>query len=192
LTLPAPARARDGNRHRIPSRSQIRRFLGKALSIAGAKPKYIVCDKGTKFWSKGFKRSCERRNIKPRFGAVGQHGSLAVVERLIRTMKGLLRCRLIPLRDSAMPRELALLAEWYNRHRPHTDLGGRTPEERYRRIPSACRRPRFEPRERWPITSGCARPPAKVRGKPGARLELILAHHQGRKHLPIVMLKKVA
>jgi len=81
---------------------------------------------------------------------------------------------------------------WYNAHRRHTWLGGRTPEERYRHIPAACRRPRFEPRPRWPTDSRCATPEAKVRGEPGARLELVVDRYQGRKHLPIVTLKRVA
>jgi hypothetical protein len=32
----------------------------------------------------------------------------------------------------------------------------------------------------------------KVRGKPGVNLQLVVDFHQGRKHLPIVTLKRVA
>jgi hypothetical protein len=43
-----------------------------------------------------------------------------------------------------------------------------------------------------PIRSGCASPPAKVRGDPGACLQLAVDYHPGRKHLPIVTLKPAA
>ena len=35
-------------------------------------------------------------------------------------------------------------------------------------------------------------PQAKVRGKPGVQLRLLVDFHHGRKHLPIVTLKRVA
>jgi transposase InsO family protein len=49
-------------------------------------PKYIVCDRGSQFWNDGFKRWCKRKGVKPRFGAVGKHGSISVVERVILTI----------------------------------------------------------------------------------------------------------
>ncbi len=125
--------------------------------------------------------------------AVGQYGSIAVIERFIRTLKddGLRRI-LVPLTLEKMRAEANAIIAWYNTCRPHTALGGRTPEERYRRIPAACRRPRFEPRPRWPAASGCASPPAKVRGDPGVRLQLHVDWLAGQKHLPVVTLKRVA
>jgi len=176
-----------------PSSNQVCDFLAATIRDGKATPKYVVCDKGTQFWCSPFKRWCRRRKIKPRFGALGQHGSLAVVERLIRTLKAEgLRRALLPLNLRRMREELAAVVGWYNSHRPHTWLGGRTPEERYRRIPVACRRPRFEPRARWPAGSPCASPRAKVRGKPGVCLQLVVDYCQGRRHLPIVTLKRVA
>ena len=44
----------------------------------------------------------------------------------------------------------------------------------------------------WPKDSPCASPPAKVRGEPGVRLQLVVDFHQGRRHLPIVTLKHAA
>jgi putative transposase len=176
-----------------PNSKRVSGFLAQTIRETGAKPKYIICDKGSQFWCKAFKRWCRRRKIRPRFGAVGQYGSIAVLERLLRTLKheGLRRI-LVPLSLQAMREEVAMVVGWYNTFRPHTSLAGRTPEERYRRIPSACRRPRFEPRPHWPVGSGCACPPAKVRGQPGVRLALVVDYHQGRKHLPIVTLKRAA
>jgi putative transposase len=175
-----------------PDCQQAIAFLARTIRDA-AKPKYIISDKGTQFWCTRFKRWCKRRKIKPRFGAVGQYGSIAVIERFIRTLKdeGLRRI-LVPLTVRKMRREANAIIAWYNTCRPHTALGGRTPDERYLRIPAACRRPRFEPRPHWPGNSPCASPQAKVRAAPGVRLQLVVNFHQGRRHLPIVTLRQVA
>jgi transposase InsO family protein len=61
-----------------PDSEQVTAFLASTIRNA-AKPKYIICDKGTQFWCKAFRRWCKRRKIKPRFGAVGQYGSIAVM-----------------------------------------------------------------------------------------------------------------
>ncbi len=77
-----------------PTSEAVRAFLGRAIHEARAGPKYIVSDKGVQFWSEGFKRWCRRKGIRPRFGAVGRRGSIAVVERLILTLKiKLKRCQ---------------------------------------------------------------------------------------------------
>ena len=55
-------------------------------------------------------------------------------------------------------RELSWFAVWYNEHRPHTTLGGRTPDEAYFQKPPANRSPRFEPRALWPRSAPCALP----------------------------------
>ena len=176
-----------------PESKQVSAFLAETIRQTGTPPKYIICDKGPQFWCKAFKRWCQRRKIKPRFGAVGQYGSLAVIERLIRTLKeeGLRRI-LVPLNHRKMRDEVIAILDWYNARRPQTALGGRTPDERYRRVASACRRPRWEPRPHWPADAPCASPQAKVRGKPGVQWRLLVDFHHGRKHLPIVTLKRVA
>ena len=113
-----------------------------------------------------------------------------MVERFILALKCLLSCLLLaPYRRDAFQRELDAIVQWYNTHRPHSWLGGKTPEEIYHGTYPAHRRPRFEPRSRWPRGSPCARPHALVRGKPGAKLTLEVSFHAGRKHLPIVVLK---
>jgi putative transposase len=176
-----------------PTSQQVDAFLDRAIRGAGAAPKYIVCDKGSQFWSQGFKAWCRRRGIKPRYGALGKHGSIAVVERCILTIKLLLAClAIVPQWRPAFRRELDLLIEWYNEHRPHDTLGGKTPNEVYCGQFPACRRPRYEPRSRWPRGSPCAKPWALVRSTSGARLQLDIEYLGGRKHLPIVRLKRVA
>lgn len=176
-----------------PTSEAIRAFLGRAIHDAGQTPRHLVCDKGSQFWCPGFKDWCQRRGIKPRFGAVGQHGSLAVIERFILTLKLILGAvPMLPLRREAFRRELLSIVGWYNEHRPHITLGGRTPNEVYFARYPANRKPRWEPRSQWPRGSPCALPWAVVKSKPGARVELVLEFAQGRKHLPVVSLKRAA
>ena len=135
---------------------------------AQAKPKYLICDKGKQFWCKGFKDWCRRKGIRPWFGAVGQHGSIAVVERFIQTVK--IECTrrlLVSLRSKTFRQELSWFTVWYNQHRPHTTLGGRTPDEVYFHQRPANRSPRFEPRALWPRPAPCALPQVLVKGQPG-------------------------
>jgi putative transposase len=143
-----------------PTSQAIRALLGRTIHSAKETPRHLVCDKGRQFWNKGFKAWCRRRGIRPRFGAIGQHGSIAVIERFIRTMKELLRLELplVPLRREQFRRKAALVLAWYNAHRPHMSLDGKTPDEVYFRLRPANRSPRFEPRPGWPCGSPCATP----------------------------------
>ena len=168
-------------------------FLAKTIRQAGTPPKYIICDKGTQFWCKRLKRWCKRRKIRPRFGAVGQYGSIAVIERFIRTLKdeGLRRI-LLPLRERSLRQHLDQWLIWFNEHRPHTALGGKTPDEAYRRVVPANKRPRWEPRKCWPHDADCAGPKAKTRGEPGVRLEVVVTYLDEKKHLPVIQLKRAA
>jgi transposase InsO family protein len=178
---------------RPPDSTAVRTFLGRAMTAAGTAPKYLISDKGSQFWpSKGYQRWCRRRGIKPRFGAVGEHGSIAVIERLIRTMKAGIRQIVVPLRREAMRRELLSLVEWCNQLRPHMTLKGRTPNEVYFRRFPANRRPRLEPRPHWPRRSPCAVPQVLVAGQPGDHFVLELRQHDGRPHLPTVKLRRAA
>lgn len=101
-----------------PTAGDIQRFLSRAIRNARCSPKYIITDKGRQFWCDSFKRWCHRSAIRPRFGAVGKQGSVAMVERLMRSMKN--ECaphNLVPLQLEAMRRELGAYAMCYNEHR---------------------------------------------------------------------------
>jgi len=177
----------------VPTSEAMRVFLGRTIHSTGDVPKYLICDKGSQFWCGGFKRWCKRRGIRPRFGAVGKHGSIAVLERFILTLKTLCtRVILVPLRREKMREELQHFQVWYNQSRPHMTLAGSTPDEVYHRRHPGRRYPRFEPRVRWPRGSPCARPGAPIRGKPGDRFELQIEDHAGRRHLPLVSLRRAA
>ena len=125
--------------------------------------------------------------------AVGKHGSIAVVERFIRSMKkeGLRRL-LIPLCQMTFLQQLWFYIAWYNEHRPHTALRGATPNERYFGRRAANRAPRFEPRASWPRGAPCAKPQKLIKGQPGTRIELAVMFEAGRKHLPVIALRRVA
>jgi transposase InsO family protein len=176
-----------------PTSEAVRTFLGRAIRQAGTVPRHLITDQGTQFTDERFGRWCRCRGIRQRFGAVGKFGSIAVIERLIRTIKNeCTRRLLIPYRRDSFRRELTLFATWYNGNRPSEALTGKTPDEVYHDLPPACLAPRFEPRRKWPRGSPCAAPRTGVRGRRGVRLELNVNYLAGRKHLPIVALKRAA
>jgi len=179
---------------RQPSSVAVRGYLGRHFRRTGVKPRHLLSDQGSQFIAREFKRWCRRRGIRQRFGAIGKYGSLAVIERCIRSIKNECTRRLIlvPYRLTAMERELALYFSWYNGHRPHSRLGASTPDEVYHHRRHAIRAPRLEPRPRWPRRSPCASPQTLIRGQPGVRLHLAVRYHGGRRHLPIVALRSAA
>jgi hypothetical protein len=168
-----------------PSSQQIRVILGRAMTVAGATPGAIITDHDSRFTGKSFRRSCRRRRIEQRFGALGKFGSIAVIERFMRRI-------LVPYGPQRMRDEVNLFADWYNQHRPHTALDGMTPDEIYFGSKPASRRARYEPRPRWPRGSPSAGAQTKVRGRTGARLQLGVSFIADRRHLPIITLKRVA
>jgi transposase InsO family protein len=176
-----------------PSARQIGGFLGRAARAANTAPKHLITDHGKQFVAKTFRRWCRRHGIRQRFGAIGKYGSLAVVERFIRSLKNECTRRiLVPFRLTIFLRELASYADWFNADRPHERFGGGTPDEVYLGHRHAGRRPRFEPRPRWPRTAPCARPHALIRERPGAVVELRVERRGGREHLPVVSLARTA
>ena len=164
-----------------PTPSAVQHLLDRAIGKAGTAPKYLISDKAKPFWCAEFKGWCDRKGIKPRFGAVGKKGSIAVIERFIRSLKReCLREILVPLCEQAVLRELGLFAEWYNEHRPHSALAGQTPGEVFRGDWPACQRPRFEPRARWPREAPCPSPQVPVAADPGAIVRHGVNFHAGR------------
>jgi transposase InsO family protein len=179
---------------RQPSAEAVRGFLGRLFRSTGCRPRDLVTDQGRQFVARRFKRWCRRRGIRQRFGAIGKHGSLAVIERCIRSLKTecTRRLTIVPYRLAAMDEELKLYLSWYNGYRPHVQLGAVTPDKIYYHRRPAARLPRFEPRPRWPRRSPCASPCTLIRGQPGARLDLDVHYFGERRHLPIVALKRAA
>ena len=176
-----------------PSAVAVRAFLGRTIAASGAKPRHLICDKGSQFWPcKDFKDWCDRKDIKPRFGAVGEHGSIAVVERFHRTLKEILRLITLPENQSRFEQEVTLAIDWYNEWRPHDTLGGKTPNEVYFSRPAAHEQPRLEPREGWPRSSPCAKPQVDIEGERGDPIVLEINCLEGRRHLPIILARRAA
>jgi transposase InsO family protein len=176
-----------------PTSGDIQSFLDRAIRNVNCSPKYIITDKGRQFWCDSFRQWCRGRAIRPRFGAVGKYGSVAVIERFIRSMKNEYTKRiLIPLRLDAIRRELGSYVIWYNMHRPGQALGGRTPWEVHAGFRPANATPRFETRRDWPTGGPCASPQTAIRGRRGTKLTLVLGYVNGRRHLPVVELRKAA
>jgi len=186
--------APHGLRHLPPPApsAAVRGFLERLFR--SDQPQHLVSDQGSQFTAREFKRWCHRRGTRQRFGAIGKYGSLAVIERCIRTIKNECSRRLIlvPYRFTIMRQELTLYVSWYNRHRPHSRLGAATPDEVYHHRRFASRVPRFEPRPRWPRRSVCASPQALIRGQPGVAFHLAVRFHGGRRHLPTITLMRAA
>jgi len=94
------------------------------------KPKHLITDRGTVFTSNGFADLLERWDIKRRLGAVGKHGSIAVTERAIKTMKTEWLGRVPVVRGFDHLTGLChSFLEWYNVWRPHSYLDGATPND---------------------------------------------------------------
>jgi len=173
-----------------PSSAAMQSLLNRTIKKEGAKPKYVICDKGKQFWCESFKDWCEQKGILPRFGAVGKKGSIAVIERFIGSLKS--ECMdviLVPVQERDFRRELTLFSDWYNHHRPHSALDGQTPTEIHNGMKPASLHFRFEPRTRWPVASSSK---ASVSGEPGATLRLEVSHQSGRRHLQVIALKRDA
>ncbi len=99
--------------------------------------------------------------MKLRFGAVGKIGSIALIERLWKTLKDALGLRLLrPLAAEDLRRKVELGLIHYSHFRPHQGLGGATPAEIcFGRVPahlSALPPPRGRPGD------GPSEPPFRV------------------------------
>ena len=159
-----------------PTADEVREFMAKAICSVGMAPRHLISDQGKQFTSEEFRAWCSAkpRRIKQRYGAVGEYGSIAIIERLIRSMKNeCTRCILVPLREDGIRREITLYTDWYNQFRPHQAFGGRIPMDVY--FGSEDEITHFE-----------------TRGEDAVSISLVVTRLDGRRHLPIVELKRAA
>jgi transposase InsO family protein len=172
-----------------PTAAEVCSLLDNAVERAGRAPRHIVSDQGSQFQSE-YRAWCKKNDVKPRFGAIGQHGSIAVIERFMRTMKDeCFRKILVPLSLAPMVRELSLYVFWYNEHRPHASLAGATPAEvRDGRLPARSQ-PALEVRRDFPLPRG---DPTPLRRRSSRPLELVVTYLEGRPHLPLIELGDAA
>ena len=170
-----------------PDSAETRVLLQRAIAVAGRTPKYIITDRGTQFRSR-YRQWCAERGIRPRFGAIGKKGSIAVIERFWRSLKDeCFRIAGVPLALPVMRCRLADYVHWHNAERPHQALRGATPAERL-----AGAKPRIEQSGFETRVAVLARAPPGERRRPGERLRLIVRSDKGGAHLPTVRLRKAA
>jgi transposase InsO family protein len=180
------------------SSAEICALLERAEAKAGALPGHIISDKGVQFFGRDedtqYQLWCKEREIRTRFGAVGKKGSIAVIERFILSLKNeALRRAIVPMGIQAMQSIVEQCLARYNGHRPHTALGGRTPDEVFEGRAAANEAPRFEPRKCYPLKRPPARAaPKAVRGKRGVVLQLVVERLDDQPHLPVVELRRAA
>ena len=87
---------------------------------------------------------------------------------------------------------MAFVIDWSHEYRPHETLAGKTTNEVHFLRPPTNRRPRIEPRRRWPRGSPCAKPHVGIDGDRGDAIIFELDCHEGRRHLPIIRVRRVA
>ncbi|MGH9759378.1 MAG: hypothetical protein ACREAC_00910, partial [Blastocatellia bacterium] len=84
------------------------------------------------FTSARFMKTVAGLGIKQRFGAIGQTGSVAIIERFWRTAKEMLRLKIRPpLTASDLQARLLAGIYYYAHHKPHQGISGATPAELY-------------------------------------------------------------
>ena len=105
--------------------------LELAIEKHGA-PRHMISDQGSVFIGDVFADLMERRTILPRLGAIGKHGSIAVTERVIKTLKYEWLQRVPIIRSFDHLTGLCdEFSNWYNLWRPHMKLEGHRPDDVY-------------------------------------------------------------
>ena len=175
-----------------PTAAQVEAAMLRIFEANGVKPKYLISDQGSQFVAAEFQAWCKANEIKQRFGAIGKHGSIAVTERAILTYKdSCIRHILVPISRMEMFEETRLFFEWYNEHRPHMTLMGKTPNEAYFGRHAANAKPRIETRPFAKQKTPCASPRMCIAGKAGAKVRVRLEFLEGRLHLPILKVERI-
>lgn len=102
--------------------------------IAFGPPRHLISDHEGVFISAALSELLEHWHVKPRLGAVGKHGSIAVTERVIWTLKYEWLHRVALIRGFDHLASLCSdFTEWHNAWRPHMHLAGARPNDVYGR-----------------------------------------------------------
>ena len=93
---------------------------------------HFISDHARCFTGQVFRRKLLRLGVKQRFGAIGKKGSIALIERLWRTLKDTLGLHLLrPLVAQNLMEKIEMGLVHYAHFRPHQALAGATPAEIY-------------------------------------------------------------
>jgi transposase InsO family protein len=146
--MPLAARLCDAE----PSAADVAALVQQAVTARRVEGGHIVTDRGPQFTAGVFRRMVAHLGLRQRIGAIGRTGSIALIERLWRTLKQSLRIRSHPsLCRIDLEKRLELGLRYYAYLRPHQGLGGATPAEVYFGITpahlSAVHPPRARPGE---------------------------------------------
>lgn len=173
-----------------PNGDEVYALMELARNNAGRPPRHVISDRGAQFQG-AYVAWCNEHGATPRFGAVGKHGSIAVIERFWRSLKTemLRRLVIVPMAFPRMAEEIGAYVEWYHEHRPHQGLGGRTPREVLDASVPARDAPRLETRARYPM---CRGDPAPLARRVKGVLVLDAGLVANREHLPIVRVRDAA
>lgn len=147
--------------------------LFEKTRVAHGKPRHLVTDKGAQFTAEAFRSSLSAWRVRQRFGAIGKHGSIALIERFFRSLKealGLAFARPLLREDLERRVEYALLH--YAFHRPHQGLSGATPAEVYFGVK--------------PAHLSAVRPPRGRRGESFAEPPFIIEYLDPEQRFPIL------
>jgi transposase InsO family protein len=109
----------------------INNALENAIEKHGS-PKHIISDQAKVFIGAVFAELLGKYHIKQRLGAIGKHGSIAVTERVNKTLKYEWLKRVVFIKG--FDHLVALCEEfedWYNTWRPHMTLDGFRPDDVY-------------------------------------------------------------
>ena len=110
-----------------PNSGWVVEALEQAFLRHGA-PKHLISDQESIFITDALQELLIPWDVKHRLGAVGKHGSIAVTERLIWTLKHAWLARVVLIRGlDHLGDLLADFEQYYNEHRCHQHLGGATP-----------------------------------------------------------------
>ena len=110
-----------------PNAGWVVEVLEDAFLRHGA-PKYLITDQEKVFLSDSFRELLISWDVRQRFGAVGKHGSIAVTERVILTLKYEWLKRVPVIRGlNHLSQLLQDFALYYNDYRGHATLGGAVP-----------------------------------------------------------------
>ncbi len=133
-----------------PSANAIAELFHEAVDRFGV-PRHFVSDQGSQFTAESFRNLLKDLDVRQRFGAIGETGSIALIERLWRSFKDLSRVRTFkPLVLEDLKRRLRLSLTYYAHYRPHQGLGGATPAEKSTTDSLRPISPPASPRERDP------------------------------------------
>ena len=116
---------------RRPTSEDMIQLVDQVIENEGASPRFVISDHGAQF-RKQFRRACEQWGATHVRGKVGVWQLNAKIERIFRTLKAWQRRTWMVPRCQSVQNRLDAFRLWYNEHRLHASLDGRTPAERLR------------------------------------------------------------